>query len=134
MSQTVNLGRLTSAETISVDDIEFDFSFNSKSTYSAGDLSDKNVADKALADAKEVPSVWFVNFPSMEAATEGSSELKKFMQDILDYRSWASLVWWRTVYEHPQMPKDDSTPSKAKRSAFAAKCAMQHMKQTPWYV
>jgi hypothetical protein len=134
MSQTVDLGRLTSAEKMSVDDMEFDFGFNSISTFSAGDLTDKEVADKAVADAREVPSVWFVNFPSKDAATEGSSELKKFMQDVLDYRSWASLIWWRTVYAHPKIPQDNSKPSIAARSAFAAKCAMKHMKDTPWYV
>ena len=134
MPDTVNLGRLASADNMSVDDVDFDFSFDSMSTFSATSLTDKEVADKALADAKEVPSVWFVNFPSKEAATEGSSELKIYMQDILDYRSWASLIWWRNVYASTKVPQDSSVPSIAKRSAFMAKLAMKHMQETPWYV
>ncbi|KZM24086.1 uncharacterized protein EKO05_0010257 [Ascochyta rabiei] len=95
-------------------------------------LDEKTVADKSVKDAQEAPSLWFVNFPSKEAATSGSKELGPYMQDVLDYRCWASNVWWKTVYSNSKVPQDGSKESTAKRSAFAAKVGMKHMTQTPW--
>jgi len=93
--------------------------------------SDKEVADKAVKDSKDVPSIWFVNFPAKSTA-DNTELLAKYMQNIEDYRSWASLIWWRTVFGNTKIPQDDSKESKATRSAYLAKVAVHHMKLTPW--
>jgi hypothetical protein len=95
--------------------------------------SDKEVAEKAVKDSKDVPSIWFVNFPEKSAA-ERTKLLAKYMQNIEDYRCWSSLIWWRTVFGNTKIPQDDSNESKATRTAFLAKVAVHHMKLTPWYV
>ncbi|KAI1412727.1 hypothetical protein F5Y13DRAFT_189928 [Hypoxylon sp. FL1857] len=94
-------------------------------------LSDKEVAKKAVEDTKEVPSVWFVNFPD-KAAAEHTQVLRKYMQSVEDYRCWASLTWWRTVYGNSQIPQDGAQKSIAARSSYCAKVATHHMKSTPW--
>ncbi|KAE8356260.1 hypothetical protein BDV28DRAFT_127289 [Aspergillus coremiiformis] len=104
---------------------------NAAASSSSSDISDKDVADKAVSDAKEIPSIWFVNFPTQQAAAQQAA-LKEYTQEIQDYRCWASLIWWRTVYANPQIPQDGSKESIAARSAYAAKVGVHHMKQTPW--
>lgn len=99
----------------------------------AGTLDDKTIVDKALQDNKEMPSVWFVNFPDKPAAAQ-QEKLRKYMQSIQDYRCWASLIWWRTVYSQPNIAQDGSPEAIAARSAYCAKVAVTHMKKTPWYV
>ncbi|OTA65972.1 hypothetical protein K449DRAFT_458016 [Hypoxylon sp. EC38] len=94
-------------------------------------LDDKDVADKAAHDSKEIPSVWFVNFPDKSAAAQ-KELLAKYMQSIQDYRCWASLVWWRTVFGNSQIPQDGKRESVATRSAYCARVAVHHMKTTPW--
>lgn len=93
---------------------------------------DKDVAKKAVEDTKETPSIWFVNFPNQAAAGQ-QKLLGEYMQEIQDYRSWASLIWWRTVYANSKVPQDSSKESASKRSAYCAKVAAHHMKTTPWY-
>ncbi|KAI0836851.1 hypothetical protein F5Y06DRAFT_298085 [Hypoxylon sp. FL0890] len=95
------------------------------------ELPNKEVAEKAVKDAKEVPSVWFVNFPD-KTSTEHKGVLQKYMQSIEDYRCWASLVWWRTVYGSDKIPQDGKKESIATRSAYCARVAVHHMKTTPW--
>lgn len=94
-------------------------------------IADKDVAEKAVDDSKDAPSIWFVNFPEKKAA-EQKSLLADYMQNVQDYRCWASLIWWRTVYGQPKVPQDGSAASKAARSAYCAKVAAKHMRQTPW--
>lgn len=95
--------------------------------------SDKEIVDKAVADSKESPSIWFVNFP--DKTTVGQQALlADYMQNVQDYQNWASLVWWRTVYNSAKIPKDDKPETKAIRRSFLAKVATKHMRLTPWYV
>jgi hypothetical protein len=93
----------------------------------------KEVAAKAVQDSKETPSVWFVNFPNKEAA-EQQKKLAEYMQNVEDYRCWASLTWWRTVFSQPKIPQDGSQAAIATRSAYCARVAAKHMQMTPWYV
>lgn len=94
-------------------------------------ITDQDVAKKAVDDSADTPSVWFVNFPQKEAA-EQKSLLAGYLQNVQDYRCWASLVWWRTVYSQKAVPQDNSPESKAARSAYCAKVATKHMRMTPW--
>ncbi|KAK7419928.1 hypothetical protein QQZ08_010631 [Neonectria magnoliae] len=94
-------------------------------------LSDQQVVQKAMQDAKTFPSVWFVNFVDPLAAAQ-PQPLAKHMQNVNEYRNWASFVWWRTVFNQRKLPQDDSEQSVEKRSAYCAKVASYHMKQTPW--
>ena len=96
-------------------------------------LSDKDVAAKAVQDTKETPSVWFVNFPDKSAAAQ-TALLAGYMQNVQDYRCWASLVWWRTVFGNAKIPQDGSKEAIAARSAYCARVAVHHMKMTPWYI
>ncbi|KAF2840444.1 hypothetical protein M501DRAFT_1015498 [Patellaria atrata CBS 101060] len=100
-------------------------------TDSGNEPSAQSVADKAVQDAKQAPSVWFVNFPDKSSADQKHA-LGDYMQDVQDYRCWASLVWWKTVYGNTSVPQDGSKESTAKRSAYCAKVAMKHMRMTPW--
>lgn len=105
--------------------------FNAISNPSISDLSDSDVAAKAVADAKEIPSIWFVNFPSPTAV--GQPKLQAYMQSVQDYRCWASLLWWKTVYGQSAIPQDGSQASISARSAYCARVGVHHMKTTPWY-
>ncbi|KAF3761664.1 hypothetical protein M406DRAFT_358068 [Cryphonectria parasitica EP155] len=95
-------------------------------------IDDKTVADKAVEDSKTTPSLWFVNFPTKDAATAGSKQLAAYMQNVIDYRCWASGRWWRTVYANNKVPQDGSKASTDARSAYCAKVAITDMKTTPW--
>lgn len=130
MASTIDLGKLTGAS-LDLEEIGLP-SYESINAASAdAPLPDKDVATKAVQDAKEVPSIWFVNFPTKQAAAE-KKVLADFMQSVQDYRCWASLIWWRTVYSNPNIPQDGKKESVAKRSAYAAKVGVKHMKTTPW--
>ncbi|KAH7011146.1 hypothetical protein EDB80DRAFT_891026 [Ilyonectria destructans] len=94
-------------------------------------LNDKEVAEKAVQEAKEIPSVWFVDLPN-ETSPPPKELLAKYMQSVQDYRSWASLLWWGTVFSHNKVPQDGSHEAIAARSAFCAKVATRHMQMTPW--
>lgn len=99
----------------------------------SGTDTDQQVAEKAVNDSMQTPSVWFVNFPSKAAA--GQQELLgKYMQNVQNYRSWASLVWWKTVFaaDPKKIPQDGSSGSAATRSAYCARVAVKHMQTTPW--
>ncbi|KPM37965.1 hypothetical protein AK830_g8589 [Neonectria ditissima] len=96
-------------------------------------LTDQQVVDKAIQDAKLIPSVWFVNFVDPAAAAQQQT-LAKHMQSVDEYRNWASLIWWRAVFSQRKIPQDGSEQAIEKRSAYCAKVAAFHMKQTPWYV
>lgn len=124
MAQVFDLGSLVRPE------VDLDFAV-SESSDGTAPLSDKDVASKAVEDAKEVPSIWFVNFPTKAAAAQ-EKMLGDYMQNVQDYRSWASLIWWRTVYGNAKVPQDSSKASIAARSAFAAKVGVKHMRTTPW--
>lgn len=52
----------------------------------ANDLSSTadTVAEKAVKDSKETPSVWFVNFPDQSAA-EQQTLLAEYMQNVTVY-------------------------------------------------
>jgi len=84
------------------------------------------IGKQAAAAQKDDPAIWFVNFPSKDASTEGSKELKAYQDDVLTYRCWASGVWWTNVL------KVMSKQSLSKQSSYAAKVAITHMKMTPW--
>ena len=58
----------------------------------AAGLDDKTVADQAVADSKNAPSIWFANFPNKEAAG-AKKTLASYMQHVENYRCWASLIW-----------------------------------------
>ncbi|KAK0642536.1 hypothetical protein DIS24_g8939 [Lasiodiplodia hormozganensis] len=94
-------------------------------------LDDKTTADKAVQDNTKMPSVWFVNFPNKLPA-EQQEKLRIYQQSILDYRCWASLIWWRNVYSRPDIGQDDEPEEIAARTAYCAKVAVAHMKKTPW--
>ncbi|KAF2135615.1 uncharacterized protein K452DRAFT_303423 [Aplosporella prunicola CBS 121167] len=94
-------------------------------------LSDKEIAEKAKEEWDSFPSIWFCNFPD-QPSTSMQQRLAEYMQDIKDYRSWASLIWWRTVFSHPDMPQDSSMQSRIRRSAYCARVGVHHMKTTPW--
>jgi hypothetical protein len=97
--------------------------------------SDKDIVDRAVADAKQIPGLWFVDFENPAINNPAGQEmLKGYMKNVQDYRSWASLVWNKTVQLEPTMPKDSDFMSSAKRSAYLAKVARAHMRATPWYV
>jgi len=132
MSANTPLGLLVTSQTKEQSDIgNYDFDAIIAAA-NPSTIDDKKVADQAVKDAKETPSLWFVNFPSKDAATTGSKELAAFMQDVLDYRCWASGVWWKTVYSSTKVPQDGSKESTARRSAFVAKVGMKHMRSTGW--
>ncbi|KXJ94996.1 hypothetical protein Micbo1qcDRAFT_156787 [Microdochium bolleyi] len=91
----------------------------------------KTTTDKAVADAKEFPCLWFVNFATPEASGQPDA-LAKYIQDVQDYRCWASLVWWKTAYAQQKLPQDGSRSAIAMRNSYCAKVATKHMQQTPW--
>jgi hypothetical protein len=95
----------------------------------AEELPDEETAAKAVADSGSVPSIWFVNFPKSGIP---SDLLEEYMQNVLDYRCWASLIWWKSVYGNSQIPQDGSRESEIARSAYCAKVGTKHMKLTPW--
>lgn len=54
--------------------------------------SDREVMDAAVEEQKITPSVWFANFPpSLNPQQE--AVLRQYMDSILTYRSWASIIW-----------------------------------------
>lgn len=91
----------------------------------------KKIAEKAVQEAKEIPSVWFVDLPN-ETSASPKELLAKYMQSVQDYRSWASFLWWRTVFGQNKVPQDGSHEAIATRSAFCAMVATRHMQMTPW--
>ena len=132
MAEATELGKLTSCSTDA--DVLPPSTFNDIQALanSDADIDDKSIAERAVKDTKEVPSIWFVNFPS-KSATSQPKHLAAYMQDIQDYRCWASLVWWRKVFSTGALPQDGSETSIRIRNAYCAKMGIYHMKTTPWY-
>ncbi len=131
MSKVVDLGTLINLANVGVQPPKTYEGINNAAQRAT--MSDDEVARRAVEDSKIVPSVWFVNFPTV-LAQQQQHLLRQYEQSIMDYRSWASLVWWRTVFSAPEVPQDASQESITIRSAYCARVATQHMKTTPWYV
>ncbi|CZT03143.1 uncharacterized protein RCO7_11521 [Rhynchosporium graminicola] len=141
MSTTLELGKLVSVhpglgaqEPLTFNDfasVDADTSLSTNDVEPLPAMDNKTIADKAVADTAEAPSIWFVNFPSAQAA-EQKELLATYMQNVLSYRCWSSLVWYTTVYESKKITNADTPEGKAARTAFAAKVAAKHMKLTPW--
>ena len=89
------------------------------------------LARKPMADMQMTPSVWFVNFPQ-QSTVDQQEKLQAYMQKVEDFNCLASVVWWRSVYNHPKIPQDSSPESTAVRSAYFAKLAMKYLQETPW--
>ena len=78
--------------------------------------TDNEIVEKGRQDATEAPSIWFVNFlPKLGSAQ--TKLLKEYMEEVLDYRSWTSRIWLRTVSNTDQVPQDGSPGSARKRTA-----------------
>ncbi|KAJ5094399.1 hypothetical protein N7456_010260 [Penicillium angulare] len=92
-----------------------------------------NTVQKAISDTENEPSIWWVDFPDKQSV-EKQDLLAITMNKVNEYRNWASLQWWQTVFGNDQrVPQDSSAPSATIRSSFCAEVASVHMKQTPWY-
>jgi hypothetical protein len=87
------------------------------------------IAAQATNVSKDFPSVWFVNFPTSLSGDQ-KRELQQYQQEVLDYRSWSSLNWWREVFR--RFPPSDSKESKIQQSRELAKIAYLNMKETSW--
>lgn len=95
---------------------------------------DAQVIQRAITGQRNARSLWFLNFPTQTLLSQNAAKYEQYMQNILDYRSWASLIWNRTVYTSTQIPQDSSKASQAIQNAYLARVAVHHMKTTPWYV
>lgn len=98
----------------------------------AGDTETKAAAERALADTKQTPSIWFVDVTGQEANAVGSTQIARYQQETQAYRCWASWRWWKGVYDGAGVPQDDSRKSTDERSAYAASLAVHNMRMTPW--
>ncbi|KAM3516731.1 hypothetical protein NHJ13051_009638 [Beauveria bassiana] len=126
-----NLGNLTALNEEGSSQTPVPSEFQAFAAANNGEISDKEIASRAVADSQIVPSIWFVNFPEPEA-WKNKDVLSKYMENIEDYRCWASLVWWRTVYTNKAVPQGSSLDDVAFRNAYCARVATKHMQTTPW--
>ncbi|TRX90981.1 hypothetical protein FHL15_008186 [Xylaria flabelliformis] len=91
----------------------------------------KKLNEKALDDNADAPSVTFINFPE-NIPEEIKQKLREYQDSILQYRSWASLIWENSVDKNPDLPKDSSALSKMARTTYLASVGDYHMRHTPW--
>ncbi|OJJ45172.1 hypothetical protein ASPZODRAFT_18077 [Penicilliopsis zonata CBS 506.65] len=87
--------------------------------------------EKAQRDSEIASSVTYSNFP-VDIPAEVREQLRTYQREILDYRSWASLIWWNTVLTHPSIPQDTSKESTIYRVSKVAEAGQKHMAATPW--
>ncbi|CZT03139.1 uncharacterized protein RCO7_11677 [Rhynchosporium graminicola] len=92
-------------------------------------ISDMGV--QALTITQQFPSIWFVNFPP-ELDDRKKAHLAGLMDDMLHYRSWASLQWWTEVFKNvPSGVTQDPNTMKA-QSRELARAAYSMLKSTSW--
>lgn len=60
--------------------------------------------DKALRDSDEASSVSYASF-AVGFPKDSHQKLADSQQQILDYRSWATLTWWNVVSNHASIPQ-----------------------------
>lgn len=89
------------------------------------------VLAKAEKDREAGAAAQYINFP-VDIPEEVREQLVHYQQQVLNYRSWASLRWWTTTYASPTVPQDDSKESRAKRVGYAARVAEYDIRNTPW--
>ena len=106
----------------------------SKSTSELPLISIANTWDmgvQALRTTQQFPSIWFVNFPpSLDDGKK--AHLTSLMDDMLEYRSWASVQWWTEVFRRvPGGITQDPTTMKAQSRELAI-AAYSMLRGTTW--
>lgn len=91
------------------------------------------ILDKALRDSGEASPVSYANF-AVRIPEHEHQKLADAQQQLLDYRSWATLNWWDAVFTRTSLPQGTDKESTLARVSRVAEMGEKQILTGPWFV